>query len=290
MFTGLIETTGTVLSVKPVAGGATRIIIAAPTLAGRWQLGDSIAVNGVCLTAIDVEEADEPHPGRFAADLADETIRRTTLTRLKPGSLVNLELPTPAGKPLGGHVVQGHVDGVGKIVSILPISHDLDRTDWRLIVEAPHDLAPSIVSQGSITIDGISLTVAKLNPPDTRGNVCCEVAIIPHTYHATNLHALLSGSEVNLETDVLARYAAKRVAHEERTAFEPSAVNLPPVSDPRITLPRLHRAPAQAITGEAALPASSWETLAPTLAHTEAPHQQPPDGELTIESLIARGY
>jgi riboflavin synthase len=306
MFTGLIETTGTVLALKPVAGGAMRIIIAAPTLAGRWELGDSIAVNGVCLTAIDIEEADEPHPGRFAADLADETIRRTTLTRLKPGSLVNLELPTPAGKPMGGHVVQGHVDDVGKIVSILPVHPDLDRTDWRLTVEAPRTLAPSIVSQGSITIDGISLTVAKLNPPDKHGNVCCEIAIIPHTYHATNLHALLSGSEVNLETDVLARYAAQRLAHSEPPAFEPVPVALPPPSDAMIPLPRIHRGPSsasipaaapapQAITGEAALPASSWQSLAPTLAHSgpAAATTTPPkvaSSELTIESLIARGY
>ena len=116
MFTGLVETTGTVLSVRPTAG-ATRIVVAAPALAGRWGVGDSIAVNGVCLTALNVEDANEAHPGRFAADLATETVERTTLSRLKPGALVNLELPTPSGAPLGGHVVQGHVDGPGKLSS-----------------------------------------------------------------------------------------------------------------------------------------------------------------------------
>ncbi len=257
MFTGLIETTGTVLALKPIEGGATRLVIAAPTLAGRWKQGDSIAVNGVCLTAIDVEAADEPHPGRFAADLADETIRRTTLTRLLPGALVNLELPTPAGSPLGGHVVQGHVDTTGRILSLEPLHPDLDRTDWRLTIEAPPQIAASIVSQGSITVDGISLTVAKLHPSQPDGSVVVEIAIIPHTYHSTNLRSLLSGSEVNLETDVLARYAERRAAFEVPTAPH------------------------------------TWTEAAPTLAANEVPTftavvAKP--GELTVESLIARGY
>jgi riboflavin synthase len=110
MFTGLIETTGTLLAAKPGAS-AMRLVVAAPQLAGRWKIGDSIAVNGVCLTALDLENASEAHPGRFAADLAQETIERTSLANLQPGALLNLELPTPAGSPLGGHVVQGHVDG-----------------------------------------------------------------------------------------------------------------------------------------------------------------------------------
>lgn len=203
MFTGLIETTGTVLSLTPT-GGALRLIIAAPQLAGRWQTGDSIAVNGVCLTALEVEDRDQPHPGRFAADLAAETVERTTLSRLQPGSLVNLELPTPSGAPLGGHVVQGHVDTTGKLVSLVPLHDDLATTDWRLTVELPDALLPFVVQQGSITIDGISLTIAKL----TGSRI--EIAIIPHTYKATNLHSLLAGAEVNLEADVLSRYAAQQ--------------------------------------------------------------------------------
>jgi riboflavin synthase len=215
MFTGLIETTGTLLALDAAPNGAPRLTIAAPALAGRWKQGDSIAVNGVCLTAIDVESTLGAHPGRFHADLAEETVQRTTLTRLKPGALVNLELPTPAGSPLGGHVVQGHVDGTGKLIALEPLQADRERTDWRLTIEAPRALAPNIVSQGSITVDGTSLTVAKLHDPQPDGSVRLEIAIIPHTYRATRLHSLLPGEEVNLETDVLARYAAKRSAADE---------------------------------------------------------------------------
>jgi len=115
MFTGLIETTGEVISFTP-GMGAARLTIAAPAIAGRLRVGDSVAVSGVCLTALGIEA--EAFPPRFSADLAAETIARTTLSRLEPGSVVNLELPTPAGSPLGGHVVQGHVDGVGTLVGL----------------------------------------------------------------------------------------------------------------------------------------------------------------------------
>jgi riboflavin synthase len=123
---------------------------------------------------------------------------------LAAGSVVNLELPTPAGSPLGGHVVQGHVDGTGTLVSLLPLHADAATTDWRMTIELPAQLAPQVVSQGSITVEGISLTVAKVDLPRI------EIAIIPHTYAATNLHTLVPGSPVNLETDVLARYAAQQ--------------------------------------------------------------------------------
>jgi len=207
MFTGLIESVGTVLSCSPNKG-TLQLTVAAPALAGRWKVGDSIAVNGVCLTAIEVNDADEPRPGRICADLAEETVQRTTLAHLQPGSLVNLELPTPSGSPMGGHVVQGHVDGTGKLVSLIPLNSDLDQTDWRMTIEVPESMLPNIISQGSITIDGISLTVAKVD-----GNRI-EIAIIPHTYKATNLHSLMSGSLVNLEADALSKYAAKQRAHE----------------------------------------------------------------------------
>jgi len=208
MFTGLIETTGTVLALRQTRG-ALRIIVAAPALAGRWSIGDSIAVNGVCLTAVDMEDVDEPHPGRFAADLAEETIRRTTLSQLKAGALVNLELPRLAGTPLGGHVVQGHVDGVGRIAAIVPLQEDRERTDWRMSIDVPVELAGGVIPQGSITVDGISLTVARvIDELPERFKV--EIAVIPHTYRATNLHSLLAGSAVNLETDVLAKYAAQQ--------------------------------------------------------------------------------
>jgi riboflavin synthase len=201
MFTGLIETTGTVVSLTPTEG-ATRLVLSAPALAGRWRTGDSIAVNGVCLTAIPVAE-----PTHFAADLAGETLARTTLGSLSAGATVNLELPTPAGSPLGGHVVQGHVDATGKFISILPLHSDQDTTDWRLTLELPDQLASQVISQGSITVDGISLTVARVDLPRI------EIAIIPHTYKSTNLHTLTPSSPVNIETDVLAKYAAAQRNH-----------------------------------------------------------------------------
>ncbi|HEV2579124.1 MAG TPA: riboflavin synthase [Acidobacteriaceae bacterium] len=216
MFTGLIETTGTLLAVKPT-GGAMRLVVAAPQLAGRWKIGDSIAVNGVCLTALDIEDANEPHPGRFAADLAQETIERTSLAQLQPGALLNLELPTPAGAPLGGHVVQGHVDGTGKLISLAPLRPDAATADWRMTIELPAKLAAQVIPQGSITIDGISLTVAKIHEPEPDGTVRIEIAVIPHTYKSTNLHAKMAGETVNIETDVLSKYAAQQLAAQDLT-------------------------------------------------------------------------
>ena len=211
MFTGLIETTGTLLAIKRTAG-AMRLVIAAPQFAGRWKIGDSIAVNGVCLTALDMEDTDEAHPGRFAADLAQETIERTSVAQLEPGALLNLELPTPAGSPLGGHVVQGHVDGTGKLISLVPLRPDIDTTDWRMTIELPANLAAHVIPQGSITIDGISLTVAKVHEPEPDGKLRIEIAVIPHTYRTTNLHAKMAGEPVNIETDALAKYAAQQMA------------------------------------------------------------------------------
>ena len=117
MFTGLVESTGTLTSLTPSAtrGGPTRIVVEAPSLATRLRTGDSIAVSGVCLTALDIT------PTHFSADLADETVRRTKLARLQPGTTLNLELPTPAGTPLGGHIVQGHVDGIGTLLAVDPL-------------------------------------------------------------------------------------------------------------------------------------------------------------------------
>jgi riboflavin synthase len=199
MFTGLIATTGTLISIAPT-GGATRLLISAPELADRWTVGDSIAVNGVCLTALEA-----PDPGTFAADLATETVERTTLSHLHPGTPINLELPTPSGAPLGGHVVQGHVDSTGTLVSLVALHPGMDTTDWRLTIEVPPTMTPYIVPQGSITVDGISLTVARVEAQ------LVEIAIIPHTYQSTNLRSLRAGSAVNLEADVLSKYAERRV-------------------------------------------------------------------------------
>jgi riboflavin synthase len=202
MFTGLIETTGTVLCVTPNAG-VTRITIAAPApLVSRLNTGDSVAVSGVCLTALDIEP--NAFPARFSADLAAETISRTTLSRLHAETVVNLELPTPAGSPLGGHVVQGHVDSTATLVSLKPLTADTETTDYRLRFTIPDALTRYVVEKGSITVEGISLTVAAIRDNEV------EIAIIPHTFRATNLRTLVPGDSLNIEVDVLGKYAERQ--------------------------------------------------------------------------------
>lgn len=205
MFTGLIQETGSVLSVEQ-RGGVHHITIHAPGLASQLHVGDSIAVSGVCLTALAM--APKENPDRFEADLAEETVRRTSLSQLAPGTVVNLELPTAAGTPLGGHVVQGHVDGVGRLVALDAVSPGGDRTDWWLEVEIPEVIRPYVVEKGSIAIEGISLTVARWDGKNA------SVAIIPHTYAHTNLGTHKAGDLLNLEADVLLRHAAQTRAHE----------------------------------------------------------------------------
>jgi riboflavin synthase len=205
MFTGLIQETGSVLSMEQ-RDGLHHITIHAPTLASQLHVGDSIAVSGVCLTALAMSP--EGQPDRFEADLAEETVRRTSLVQLAPGAVVNLELPTPAGTPLGGHVVQGHVDGVGRLLSLKPVSAGGDITDWWLDIEVPDAIRPYVVEKGSIAIDGISLTVARWDGEHI------SVAIIPHTYAHTNLHSRRAGDLLNLEADVLLRHAAQMQAHK----------------------------------------------------------------------------
>jgi riboflavin synthase len=201
MFTGLVQETGKLESLRQMkvkkGGAVTRITIAAKSVPGELKEGDSVAVSGVCLTAVEIGRR------KFSADLAEETLRRTSLSHLKKGSLVNLELPARPQDRLGGHIVQGHVDGTGKLVSITRIAGG---DDWRLAIEIPQQLARYVVPQGSITIEGISLTVAKLN-----GNRV-EIAIIPHTHEVTNLHTLCPGDPVNIEVDVLAKYVEKLTA------------------------------------------------------------------------------
>jgi riboflavin synthase len=200
MFTGIIETAGEVVSF--VAGtGAARLVVRAPGLAAQLRKGDSIGVNGVCLTALEIG------PDWFAADLAAETIARTTLSRLHAGSQVNLELPTPAGAPLGGHVVQGHVDGVGTLVALDPVTAGAE-SDWVLRIRLPQTLTRYVVEKGSIAVEGISLTVAGVEGD------AIWIAALPHTYTATNLHTLTPGTGVNIEVDVLAKYAEKRARAE----------------------------------------------------------------------------
>ncbi len=211
MFTGLIAETGTLIAFEKTPGAA-RLRVAAPTLAAQLNTGDSIAVSGVCLTALSIT------PKGFEADLLDETLKRTSLGKLVPGSTVNLELPTPAGTPLGGHVVQGHVDGVGRLLSLTAVTADApERTDWLLKLRAPAALSRYIVEKGSLSVEGISLTVAAVEAADS-DEAEVTIAIIPHTYTATNLHTLQPGDPVNLEVDVLAKYAEQRarVVEEER--------------------------------------------------------------------------
>lgn len=200
MFTGLIQETGRITSIEKIptqrGDALTRISVAATQTPSRLALGDSVAVSGVCLTAVAIGQ------GRFSADLARETLERTSLSRLQQGSRVNLELPARAQDPLGGHIVQGHVDGVGELLRLEKIEGG---EDWRLGVRIPPELMNYVVSQGSITIEGISLTVATIESDRV------EIAIIPHTFQATNLRELRAGDPVNIEVDVLAKYAEKMV-------------------------------------------------------------------------------
>lgn len=195
MFTGLIQETGKIVAVEKLAS-RTRITVGAASVPSELKIGDSVAVSGVCLTAVAIAGT------QFSADLAEETLERTSLGRLKKGSLVNLELPmqAQAGALLGGHVVQGHVDGVARLTGLEPIPGG---EDWRLSLEIPQELTKYVVAQGSITVEGVSLTVAKV------ADTGVEIAIIPHTYQATNLHALGAGDPLNIEVDVLAKYAEK---------------------------------------------------------------------------------
>jgi riboflavin synthase len=203
MFTGLVQETGRIASIKQLRAkkgrALTRITIAAKSVPSELKTGDSVAVSGVCLTAVEVKRK------QFSADLAEETVRRTSLARLKKNSIVNLELPARPQDRLGGHIVQGHVDGLGNLVSLQQIK---GRDDWRLVLEIPAALARYVVAQGSISIEGISLTVAAISENRV------EVAIIPHTWEATNLRDLRAGDRVNLEVDVLAKYVEKMVARD----------------------------------------------------------------------------
>ena len=193
MFTGLVQATGTVGSLEREGGGARLRLVS--RLAGQLREGDSVAVNGVCLTATGVDEEG------FAADLVRETLERSSLGPLAPGDRVNLELPVRAGDRLGGHVVQGHVDGTGTVESLR--DDGLGRT---LAIAAPAELLRYVVEKGSIAVDGVSLTVADV---DASG---FSAALVPETLERTTLGSLEPGARVNLEVDVLAKYVEKLLA------------------------------------------------------------------------------
>lgn len=213
MFTGIIEQTGTLVSLKP-HGGVQRITVEAPDIAGRLREGDSLAVSGVCLTALDV------NPTYFHADLAQETLDRTSLGSLKAGAEVNLELPTVAGSPLGGHIVQGHVDGTGILTVLEPVvpesspRFDRQTTDWTLRIRVPENTRQWMVPKGSVTVEGISLTIAGFDGEQI------SIAILPLTYSRTNLHSLAPGAPVNIEADVLIKMASMPAHPEQKAEFE----------------------------------------------------------------------
>jgi riboflavin synthase len=213
MFTGIIVQTGTLIGIKET-GGARRITVEAPGIAGRLREGDSLALSGVCLTALDV------NPTYFHADLAQETLDRTSLGTLAPGSKVNLELPTAAGSPLGGHIVQGHVDGTGELTaldSVVPESSphfDEQTTDWTLKIRVPENVCAWMVAKGSVAVEGISLTIAAVE------GAVITIAILPLTYWRTNLHTLAAGAPVNIEADVLVKLAHAQMVAQRKPDLE----------------------------------------------------------------------
>lgn len=202
MFTGLIEATGRIEQVGPAASGRT-LRIAAP-FAAELRPGDSVAVNGVCLT---VASADDHG---FEVAVSPETLRVTTFRTAEPGGVVNLERPLPADGRLGGHFVLGHVDAVGRVIELLPQGD----CSW-LSIEAPAAVAPYLVPKGSIAVDGISLTIASLD--GTR----IGVQIVPFTFAHTGVKRLRPGDAVNIETDVLGKYVVNLIAQRGVLAGEP---------------------------------------------------------------------
>jgi riboflavin synthase len=187
VFTGIVQEVARVASLE---GG--RLVVQAPATAASTRVGDSVAIDGVCLTAVSVEDS------RIAFDAVPETLRRSALGRLGPGSAVNVEPPLRAGDPLGGHVVQGHVDAVGTVRSVAR-----EGDGARVWFDAPADVIRYCVEKGSVTVSGVALTVTALDDDGF------EVALVPHTLAATTLGSLAPGDEVNLEVDVLAKYVER---------------------------------------------------------------------------------
>jgi riboflavin synthase len=191
MFTGIVEHLGRIAALETSAAGG-RLRIDAGPLAASSAIAGSIAVNGCCLTVVEAQDE------TFAADLSFETLRRTAFGEMKAGARVNLERPLTAGKELGGHFVQGHVDGVGRVTRLAQ-----EGANWWLGVRVPEEIERYLAMKGSIAIDGISLTVANV------ADGIVEAAIIPFTYANTNLQTLVPGDAVNLEADILAKYVER---------------------------------------------------------------------------------
>lgn len=198
MFTGIIEELGKIQSLEKRGDGA-RIKVSAKIVTKDSQEGDSIAVNGVCLTALDIK-ADS-----FAADVSGETLEKSTLGNLKIGSGVNLERAVTPSTRLGGHIVQGHVDTRGEFISAKQ-----DGDFWTVRIGFPKEIGQYMVYKGSISVEGISLTIANLSEN------YFEIAVIPKTWQLTNLSVLKAGDEVNLETDVIAKYVERIMLYDQR--------------------------------------------------------------------------
>ena len=194
MFTGIVRELGSVVEAEEVGGGRA-LVVRAPETAVRTRVGDSVAVNGCCLTATAVDG------DAMSFHAVPETIARTTLGALVRDDAVNVEPALRAGEELGGHYVQGHVDGVGRIQSV-----EAEGEGLRVFVEAPEDVLRYCVEKGSITVDGVSLTVAEL------AEGAFAVALVPHTLEATTLSVLQPAQPVNLEADVLAKYVERLIS------------------------------------------------------------------------------
>jgi riboflavin synthase len=204
VFTGIVEELGHVVAQEDL-GDATRMTISGPHVTSDARHGDSIAVNGVCLTVVDVLP-----DGRFSADVMAETLNRSSLGALKPGSSVNLERAAAVNSRLGGHIVQGHVDGTGAVISRSPSEH------WEVVrIALPREIARYVVEKGSITVDGISLTVSALGDEPRGRDDWFEVSLIPTTLALTTLGRAAVGTPVNLEVDVIAKYV-ERLLGERR--------------------------------------------------------------------------
>jgi riboflavin synthase len=199
MFTGIIEELGRVAFID-TKGQQRRLTVASSKLAKELKQGDSISVSGVCLTAVDISK------NSFTCDLAQETWLRTSFSRLTPNASVNLELPMRANGRFDGHVVQGHVDGIGTVASFEQVRGG---NDYVLQISVPSELTRYIVAKGSLAIEGISLTVAAIDGTNV------GVAIIPHTAEVTNLRSLKPRDPVNLEVDVIAKYVEKMIGAEK---------------------------------------------------------------------------
>jgi riboflavin synthase alpha subunit len=193
MFTGIVRERGRVVAADPRGEGVS-LVIDAPDTVRLLAPGDSIAIDGVCLTAGTV------HDGKISLHAVPETLARSTLRGLRAGDAVNVEPAVRAGEPLGGHYVQGHVDATGRVQSV-----EAEGEGVRVFVEAPDEVLRYCVEKGSIAVDGVSLTVAEL------ASDAFAVALVPHTLEATTLSALVPGEEVNLEADVLAKYVERLV-------------------------------------------------------------------------------